>query len=390
MATIDIDDSRFNPINLYGPAATYANGTISPDGYGDIDVGGVLSCLVVQSNVDIVPTFTQSESSGEVEGEYSPQIKGPYRVLKDCEQCIGLELNAALATFGLPIDRKMAWPLGPAADDYQWVVRGVQVYQLEAGEHAVLTLRCRWTQIDKNSGQIDPQTALSSVDQLDSWDLTWEPYTIRAVGFCANARVSPRVKIDVPVQPGQSIQGLAEREFVDLWLDNETAKGVVNDHRWVQANDGQGYFLNDAEELVVNHALGDRSALWHSPILKHSTVWEGQSLSKGMWSVPFTQPIGEYLDQILYDQDRPALVPVGAPYEFGPAMETSSGPKYWKWIKTNDSLVQTKTKSGNLYKIRFERVEEFRGVIDAYVNYYGTKAFDHNNLATCRWIPGEV
>lgn len=53
---------------------------------------------------------------------------------------------------------------------------------------------------------------------------------------------------------------------------NGNDKGVSKGHKWYRDDTGNGWYLTGAEELVANKSLQDKSALWHYPVLTHTTV----------------------------------------------------------------------------------------------------------------------
>jgi len=103
--------SNENKLHYYGPAPTYSDET------GVID--GVLSALVLQSNENTRPAFDENS------GNYHCQVKGPTRVLQNCSHVIGLEIDDALNSFGLPVIQRMPHPNpGPMK---KWVVTSINV-----------------------------------------------------------------------------------------------------------------------------------------------------------------------------------------------------------------------------------------------------------------------
>ena len=70
--------------------------------------------------------------------------------------------------------------------------------------------------------------------------------------------------------------------------------------------------LNDAEELVLQKVLQDRSALYHYPVLTHTTVKNFTSNLSNILSsnVRYTDTLGEKIDHLVDG------VPNGCPYSF--------------------------------------------------------------------------
>ena len=94
--------------------------------------------------------------------------------------------------------------------------------------------------------------------------------------------------------------------------------------------------MNDAEGLVLQKVLQDKSALYHYPVLTHTTVKNIKSDLSNVLSnnVRYTETLGENIDHIVDG------VPDGCPYSFP---ESQSGDT-WQWIKTGDDLQHVKTK----------------------------------------------
>lgn len=175
--------------------------------------------------------------------------------------------------------------------------------------------------------------------------------------------------------------GNASREHIDLFL-NGNDKGVAKGHKWYRDDLGSGWFLNTAEELITNKALEDKSALWHYPVLTHTTVENHfvSNISSVISNrVSYNTVIGDKIDYIVGGSANPKDKPDGCPYSF------PTTPK-WIWVKTGDDMQHVKTKG----RVSFMRTETFMGVISADINYYGDVAFDHSNLSACRWEPGQL
>lgn len=270
---------------------------------------------------------------------------------------------------------RFSHPTPPAG--YGWWVTGAQVEETEAGDHAILTLICeaRDGSSSGSGGSFDPYS--------DVWNLRWEAYTVKPLAFCSNKPHYDYSFTDPSVQEGQPLTGYASREHIDMFL-NGNDKGVDKGHRWYRDDKGDAWFLNDAENLIVNKALEDKSALWHYPVLTHTTVEEftASNISAMLSNVvSYSETLGESIDYIVGGAANPKAAPDGCPYTF------SNDPK-WIWVKTGDDMVHHK--SEKFGKITFQRTETFMGVLSADINYYGDTAFNHNNLSSCRWIPGAL
>lgn len=87
-------------------------------------------------------------------------------------------LSTALEKIPLTVSHNFDFPTPPLST--QWWVSSTSLEQLEAGDHAILTIVC--TALESSSG-----SGNSSFDPYqDTWQLRWESYTVKPAGFCAN------------------------------------------------------------------------------------------------------------------------------------------------------------------------------------------------------------
>lgn len=334
-----------------------------------VNSDGVLRVLIQQVS-DGSPQYSVTAST------YSAKFKGPYSVLKDANAMVDLRLSAALATLGITVSKEFNFPTPPT--DTAWYVTGVNVEQLEAGDHAILTVNC-----EARNASLAPSGGVTYDPYQDTWQLRWESYTLKPCAFCSNEPHYDMSITDQSVNEGEPIPGNASREHIDLFV-NGNDKGVTRGHRWYRDDSGQAWFLNDAENLIVNKMLEDKSALWHYPVLTHTTVENHfvSNISSVISNrVSYNTVIGDKIDYIVGGSANPKDKPDGCPYSF------PSTPK-WIWVKTGDDMQHVKTKDKD--RISFARTETFMGVLSADINYYGDDAFNHGNLSACRWIPGKL
>ena len=331
-----------------------------------VDENGVLSNLIQQVS-DGSPQYNENSQT------YTAKFKGPYAILKNANTMVGKTLNNALSTLFINTYNNFTFPTPP--EYTAWYVISTSVEQLDAGSHAILTVTCeaRDESLMTEDGSFDPYQ--------DTWQLRWESYTLKPTAFCSN-KVHKDYHITNPTaEEGKPLSGYASREHIDMFL-NSNDKGVSKGHRWYRDDVGEAWFLTDAENLVIDKALEDKSALWHYPVLTHTTVlnhFEDNISAMLSNKVVYKDVIGDKIDYIVGGSAKPKDAPDGCPYTF------PTDPK-WIWVKTGDDMQHVKTKG----KISFQRTETFMGVISADINYYGDVKFDHNNLSACRWKPGEL
>lgn len=337
----------------------------TPSSTASVDLNGVLAECIVQPASNS-PQYTNDKQTCEI------RIKGPYDQLKDVNNIVMQKLSDAVELLPVSTSQNFDFPTPPLSSD--WWVTGTSIEQLEAGDHCILTLTC-----DTRPYNYDPSGADGAFDPYqDTWNLRWESYTVKPAGFCEN---SPHEDRTLTSMTGpEPLSGTASRQHINYFIEAGKDKaGYSNQiqHYWYRTQDGD-FVLNNAEELVLQKVLQDRSALYHYPVLTHTTVKNFTSNLSNILSsnVRYTDTLGEDIDHLVDG------VPNGCPYSFP---ESQSG-ESWQWIKTGDDLQHVKTKE----RISFQRTETFMGVISADINFYGNVPFDHSNLSACRWKIGEV
>lgn len=328
------------------------------------DLSGVLTGLV-QQPCDQGPAYSAERQTCQL------KFKGPYDVMKDINDVVGTTLSAAVQKLPADVWQNFKFPTPPP--DTKWWVRSTSLEQLEAGDHAVLTMT-----LDTKPSDYDPSQQQGSFDPYqDTWQLRWESYTLKPAAFCKN---EPHQDRELTSMTGhEELTGYADRQHVDYFMQagkDNCGFAAGPQHYWYRTTDGD-FLLNDAEELVLKKTLTDTNALWHYPVLTHQTTQNhySQNVSSFISSnVKYAPTVGEDVDHVVNG------LPAGCPYNF------PSGDDAWQWVKIGDDMQHVKTRE----RISFTRTETFMGVISADPNYYGNTAFDHSNLEECRWKPGEV
>lgn len=269
-----------------------------------VNNNGVLSALIQQVS-DGSPQYSVTAST------YSAKFKGPYDTLKDANGMVDLQLSAALGTIGISVDKEFDFPQPPQGTN--WYVIGTNLEQLEAGDHAILTVNC-----EARDGSLTPSGGGTYDPYQDTWNLRWESYVVKPAAFCSNEAHSDYSLTDPTVEPGTFLQGKASREHIDMFL-NGNDKGVSKGHKWYRDDTGNGWYLTGAEELVANKALQDKSALWHYPVLTHTTVLNHfvSNVSAVISSnTTYNETIGDKIDYIVGGSASPKAAPDGCPYTF--------------------------------------------------------------------------
>lgn len=141
-----------------------------------VNNNGVLSALIQQVS-DGSPQYSITAST------YTAKFKGPYSILKDANAMVDLQLSAALARLGITVSKEFNFPTPPT--NTAWYVTGVNVEQLEAGDHAMLTVNC-----EARNASLTPSGGGTYDPYQDTWQLRWESYTLKPCAFCSNEQHS--------------------------------------------------------------------------------------------------------------------------------------------------------------------------------------------------------
>lgn len=320
------------------------------------DLSGVLAECVVQPTSNS-PQYSREKQTCEI------KLKGPYNILKDANTLVMNDLTTALSALSINVSKVFNYPAPPTG--MKWWVTDTSVEQLEAGQHGILTIVC-----DTVSSTYDPGENGAFDPYSDTWSLRWESYTVKAVGFCANTPHEDRALTSMT--GAEIIPGDADRQHINYFLEAGKDKSGYSgqiEHYWYRTTDGD-FILNDAEGLVLEKALADKSALYHYPVLQHTTV---KNYKPNVLNT-YSNTLGE-------DIDHEVELPSDCPYTF----PTTQG-QSWTWIKTGDDMQQVKTRE----KTSYQRTETYMGVREADQNFYGNIPFNHNDLKNCRWKIGAV
>lgn len=109
-------------------------------------------------------------------------------------------------------------------------------------------------------------------------------------------------------------QQYANRQYVHYFIDaGKDNCGYLEDKGWYwYKNDGGEFALNDAEALVLQKTLADKSALYHYPVLTHITtkVYDGSISSIVSTTLKYSDTLGENIDYLVEE------LPSSCPYDF--------------------------------------------------------------------------
>lgn len=392
-----------NDLHYYGPAPTQT------DGDGILD--GVLDCIVLQSNYDQHPSFDENS------GKYNLRVKGPTRYLQNCYHLVGMELDAGLNSFGLQVIQRMPHP-SPGARGF-WKITSVNVEQIIAGEHCILSLYCE-SSLDNDGGGSVISAAYVKRDDATTWSCSWQSYTVKPQAFASNWDLSNRVELgsenDGAIKFKDLPREYANREWIDMFI-NGSDKGVIssanddlNSAYWYRDNDGNAWYLNQPETFIAKKALAEKMALYHYPIVteneRYSVVWpEGEALSTRVPidfpnasnpDLPDFEPVGYKMDFIV--EERPYGKPNAAcPFEVAPPFHWPGQPIYpsdWQWVLVDDGLQEDirYNNDGYIMSQTWTRIRRWQGMVDPDHNFYGYTPInsERTNLSSARWTLGQL
>ena len=206
-------------------------------------------------------------------------------------------------------------------------------------------------------------------DSQDTWQLEWQPYSLRPYAFCKNDEIQDPEAKDYQEQKDDT----AWRKNIEDFF--RSSKGNKAEWEYQNATGSKLLKLNYAEQNIAKKVMLDRSAVWHYPVLTHITVSK-QTIPPDVifYDVKYKDDvdIGTGLDRI-------ASLPSGCPYTFSEDEE-------WKWLLVGDTLTETRTKSD----VTFTRRQVYQGVIEPDENFYGINKFDHSDLEKTRWKVAQI
>ena len=340
----------------YGPAPT--------------NESGVLACFV-QQPVSNTPMETRN---GIV---YTEKWKGAYEKGKGVLSSVkvGDTLNTFHTWLG---DNKVSRFTTPACptrygESSYWIIDAIRVDEHTAGDHCFITVDCSPY---SEKGCED----LTENDEANTWSVTWQSYSVTPYEFLSG-EVHPPIKWNMDGSDSHIDVNWtypASRTLINQYLSHNpsTSEVMTNDGDWANTwtpNPKQPHLkevLCGAEMEALKKINQNRNATYHYPIVTHQTQLIGESGSS-------------YLRNIGGDLDVVTSLPNDCPYTFS-TIKTGAGDVNWIWIKIGDDMQQTKTETTTT----FTRTEKWAGYTDVDENYYGSKAFSHdeNGIKTGRWF----
>lgn len=333
------------------------------------DLSGVLDVLVRQP-VDNSP----SEDSRGI--HYTEKWKGPYAKLKEILSKIRIgqtltEAHVYLQTF-IGLSEQIPCPQLPITRDGNVItfkVAGIKVEEIAAGAHGILTL-------DFDGIPRDDAAQWITDPYQDVWSVSWQSYSVDPYAFVSNKAndqypVAPNFDMypEKGIPPDDVYLQSAMRQHIDMCLNTKYETKKVKNENYTyyspdQTQPEQKFFLNFAEQAVMNKKLLGRSATYHYPVVVHQTVQKGDFNA----AATYGETIGQDLD---YE-----VTLLNCPYEFDAV---------WKFIKIGDDMTQTTDKKANT--TTFTRKETFMGVTNYDKNFYGSRPFSHTKegILSGRW-----
>lgn len=203
------------------------------------------------------------------------------------------------------------------------------------------------------------------------WGLSWQPESWDVYRYCKNAGLSSLPAL--PEGQAYSTEYTADSVHIQQYLDqSQDTAGAQTRFQYSSVADGQLYQLNYAEQLIAKKKLAGLQPVFHYPIVTKSKT---SVKSDGL---PSLSGCGAGIDVAL------SSLPAGCPFTF-PASPWGTA---WSWIKTGDTVNMSRDKASGT--TTYTRTETWNGAVSPDVNFYGTGAFNHNNLEECRWKFGEL
>lgn len=312
---------------------------------------------------------------------YTEKWKGPYSALKDVAASVELaddgttitDLHNIIASKagGMNIQRYTV-PATPTYTDAQgvqykgvWKVTGLRVQELEAGDHAILTVEFE---------SVSTATDGEDLPEQDVWSISWQSYTVTPYAFCANGSYDLTSYVVSPsnTKPSEDWDATVNRMYLDKAINSPQYTFLGDFIVYtpdLNAPDVRYYLPNAYTEIYKKICLG-RNAVYHTPVVVHQTAKQYNGLN------------AEYSDEIGNKLDEIQNLPSECPYTFPE--------NTWEWIKVGDDMSCTKTKKGS--KTTYTRRQIWngypKGTIDK--NYYGEMTageFQHNKqtIQEKRW-----
>lgn len=334
-------------------------------------INGVLNEWVCQSQSQV------KESGGAI--TYQEVFKGPYATGK--ELLSKIETGDKIDSVHLLMGNKNQLFTAPSCplrgnNKGVWRLQTIQITEAVAGSHCVLQL----LYLADYSG-IDDEKLTEDIYQ-NTWSVSWQSYTVSPYAFCSN----PENPINLKVTENEAKDKgklKASRETIQKYLSQNGTNNVFKN----SIKDKETYRLNYSEVLILQKINSNKSAVYHYPIVTHTTVKSGpfNDTSSNLSSeTPPKQPT-RYDDALGGDLDTTiGELPKECPYTF--SLLESVGNKEWQWIKIADDIDEQHTKKTT----SFTRREQWMGVVDPDVNFYSNIPFNRTDLSSCRWVVGEL
>ena len=352
-------------LNYRGPAPTNSE--------------GILNCYVLQ------PTDSAPEITGNVP-RYREVWKGPYSYAKELAKQTGISLTTLYTKMGLPLVRSYEVPTCPIIDGQQlyWKVSSIKIQELEAGDHALVTIDCEGA-----NDLYDVETLISDTKQ-DVWSLSYQTVTYSPYAFCSNKRrYKGKIKdwspgYDTTQHPTAHWTNFAHRTNIAQALQypnsfpidpvTQESNFLVFETVPPDANTliPVRKYLNPVESAIAKKIFLDKNVIYHMPVLTHQTV-ERTTASK-------------YHNTLGYNLDHLDTLPSDCPYKFED--------EKWEWLKIADDCTQQKNKVESGWENTFTRRQVWQGFPKGSCdkNFYGNKTFDHSEsgILDGRWELGKL
>lgn len=312
---------------------------------------GTLSCYVKQNTI--------TASSTTYAEEYKCPTAPALNIIRDFE--IGETYAAAVGRLS-PIEGKLTNE-PPAPFNKKWALSDVHLQEVDAGQHSILRLEFELVDTNKEGGVY-----------LKDISLSWKPYSVSLLGFCANdgnhIDRSPNQE-DAPKEETCISEHVnAYITSADKWLLSASTGNVSLAYK----RDGKTICkLNPREAAIATkYNSGVEYAYYHTPVM---TIVEESDLLSTSWEsdCPF--------DDIAKNIDTIADLPYNA-IKLQPPIWTDEAA--WSWMLVLDNVKCVFADDLKKFHV-WKRTRQYDGAIKIDPNLYGS---DEVGKIDGRWIVG--
>lgn len=360
----------------------------SPTYYGPVPTGGSTSTAIDTQTTGSLSVFVQQPCdqspacSTDGTDIVVEEWKGPYGVMSKLQfgsvggfpkLARGMTMSEVHPSGSSSWVRRFSSP----GDPTKLYLDEFSVRQLESGDHAILRMTFKF----ESSG---PSPTPVEVPGSETWNVTWQPYSVSPYAFCAND--NPEAHYAGDQNAGEADKtGTAYAQHIKDCIQQPADSGQQLKQYYNYMNTTTGgriYTLNYMERRIMDKVLQDVSPTYHFPVLTKTTVFQDESAN-----LSFTPELGGGIDVATSN------LPNRCPYTFNTDQ--------WKqWLKVGDSVSISRkaVKEGGTQLSAtintYTRTETWWGMTSCDLNFYGPTTDWVNRpqqpTSTTRWIVGKM